>query len=205
MSEIPQHQIRAVYDERMIRVYQAYSDQIASAALTNGTFTSPPFKMDRMTWIKPSFLWMMYRAGWGFKDERQRRILAIDMSREGFEWALANSCPSHPEPSVSREDWTRLKAAAPVRVQWDPERDLHLRPLRHRAIQIGIGGEAVALFVNQWIRKITDVTELAHAVHSLVQNDKLDQAEAQLPAERPYKAVMIPGPAQAPDGVVRWR
>lgn len=27
----------------------------------NGTFGNN-FKMDRMTWIKPSFLWMMYRA-----------------------------------------------------------------------------------------------------------------------------------------------
>jgi hypothetical protein len=42
--------------------------------LANGTFVSPPFKRDRMTWIKPSFLRMMYRAGSGFKDEGQRRI-----------------------------------------------------------------------------------------------------------------------------------
>ncbi|WP_141653813.1 DUF4291 family protein, partial [Erwinia billingiae] len=33
-----------------------------------GTFASPPFSMTRMTWIKPSFLWMMYRSGWGMKD-----------------------------------------------------------------------------------------------------------------------------------------
>jgi Domain of unknown function (DUF4291) len=33
MSDIPQHQIRAVYDEHTIRVYQAYSDQIADTAL----------------------------------------------------------------------------------------------------------------------------------------------------------------------------
>jgi hypothetical protein len=68
-----------------------------------------------MTWIKPSFLWMMYRAGSGFKDEGQRRILAIDIGREGFEWALARSCPSHPKPSMSYQDWTNLKNASPVR------------------------------------------------------------------------------------------
>ena len=78
-------QIRAVYNEQTIRVYQAYSDAIANAALLNQTFVSPPFKMERMTWIKPSFLWMMYRAGWGFKDNGQNRILAIDIRREGFE------------------------------------------------------------------------------------------------------------------------
>jgi hypothetical protein len=187
MSDIPQRQIRAVYDEYTIRVYQAYNDQIAEAALANGTFVSPPFKRDRMTWIKPSFLWMMYRAGWGFKDEGQRRILAIDMSREGFEWALAHSCPSHPEPSMSYQDWTNLKNASPVRVQWDPERDLHLHPLSYRAIQIGVGGEAVPLFVDQWIRGITDTTDLAHTIHRLVKDNKLDQAQALLPVERPYE------------------
>jgi len=187
MSDIPQHQIRAVYDEHTIRVYQAYNDQIADTALANGTFVSPPFKMDRMTWIKPSFRWMMYRAGWGFKDEGQRRILAIDMSREGFEWALAHSCPSHPEPSMSHQDWTNLKNASPVRIQWDPERDLHLQPLSYRAIQIGLSGGAVPLFVNQWIKRITDITDLANAIHRLVKDDKLDQAQALLPVERPYE------------------
>ncbi len=187
MSDIPQHQIRAVYDEHTIRVYQAYNDQIANTALANGTFVSPPFKMDRMTWIKPSFLWMMYRSGWGFKDEGQRRILAIDMSREGFEWALAHSCPSHPEPSMSHQDWANLKNASPVRIQWDPERDLHLQPLSYRAIQIGLSGGAVPLFVNQWIKRITDITDLANAIHRLVKDDKLDQAQALLPVERPYE------------------
>lgn len=193
MIDIPQHQIRALYDEHTIRVYQAYSDPIADAALAHGTFVSPPFKMDRMTWIKPSFLWMMYRAGWGYKDEGQRRILAIDISREGFEWALEHSCPSRPEPSMSPEDWTKLKADSPVRIQWDPERDLHLQPLPYRAIQIGVSGEAVPLYANQWIQKITDITDLAHAIHGLVKDDKLDQAQARLPIERPYDSVMILG------------
>lgn len=125
MIHIPERQIRAAYDG----VYQAYSDEIADAALAHSTFIAPPFKLDRMTWIKPSFLWMMYRAGWGYKDAGQRRILAIDVSREGFQWALAHSCPSHPGPSMSKEEWAKLKAASPVRIQWDPERDLFLQPL----------------------------------------------------------------------------
>ena len=33
LSVIPQRQIRAVYDDRTIRVYQAYSDKIADTAL----------------------------------------------------------------------------------------------------------------------------------------------------------------------------
>jgi hypothetical protein len=136
--EIPSQQIRALYGDATIRVYQAYSNDIADAALAHGTFVSPPFKVDRMTWIKPSFLWMMYRAGWGLKDAGQSRILAIDITREGFEWALAHGCLSYPADSINQQEWLRLKNSSPVRIQWDPERDLLLQPLKHRAIQIGL-------------------------------------------------------------------
>lgn len=185
---IPQRQIRASYDEATIRVYQAYSDVIADAVLEKGTFTSPPFKMERMTWIKPSFLWMMYRAGWGFKDAGQKRILAIDISREGFEWALEHGCLSHADESMSKEEWTAKKNASPVRIQWDPERDLLLRPQAHRAIQIGLGNEAVELYVHQWISRVTDATPLAHAIHALLAQEKFEEAIRLLPEEKAYSS-----------------
>jgi hypothetical protein len=53
-----------------------------------------------MTWIKPSFGWMMYRSGWAAKPG-QERILAIEISRTGFDWALAHSCLSQYSPRVS--------------------------------------------------------------------------------------------------------
>lgn len=183
----PYREIRAVYDASTIRIYQAYSESIADSALERGRFVSPPFKMERMTWIKPSFLWMMYRAGWGFKDSGQSRILAIDINREGFEWALAHACTSHPPKSMTTQEWADLKANSPVRLQWDPERDLHHSALPHRAIQIGLSGEAVYRYVTDWIQKITDVTPLAHVIHGHVQNGELVQAQAMLPVERPYQ------------------
>jgi hypothetical protein len=60
---VPERQVRALFDEETITVYQAYGHEIADAALEAGTFV-PPFKRDRMTWIKPSFLWMMHRSSW---------------------------------------------------------------------------------------------------------------------------------------------
>ena len=185
-SKTPLRQIRAVYDDTTIRVYQAYPDAIADAALTYGTFVSPPFKMERMTWIKPSFLWMMYRSGWAQKDAGQSRILAIDISREGFEWAIAHSCPSHPSDSMSPEEWLHVKQNAPVRIQWDPERDLLLQPQAHRAIQIGLSKQAVDLYVKEWIQRITDVTPLAQGIHALVAKGDLESARSLLPVERPY-------------------
>lgn len=186
-QKIPFRQIRAVYNDDTIRVYQAYSHAIANAALMKGTFSSPPFKMDRMTWIKPSFLWMMYRCGWGEKDAGQERVLAIDISQSGFEWALEHSCLSHPSARRSLgEKWDEVKRSSPVRIQWDPERNLKLQPLAHRAIQIGLSREAVPLYVNEWIKNIDDVTELAREIHALVLQNAVAKAEALLPRERAY-------------------
>lgn len=182
----PEREIRVHRTQGLIRVYQAYSNQIADGALAKQTFASPPFKMDRMTWIKPSFLWMMYRSGWGRKDAGQCRILAIEITREGFEWALENSCPSHPPPDLSKAEWLELKASRPVRIQWDPERDLYLNPQPHRAIQIGLSGAAVHHYVNQWIKRVSDVTELANTISRLVQDKEIDEARALLPIETPY-------------------
>lgn len=186
IADIPSRQIRAVYDDTTIRVYQAYSDAIADSALRHGRFVSPPFKIERMTWIKPSFLWMMYRAGWGLKDEGQKRILAIDITREGFEWALAHSCASHPPAGMSGDEYAALKQCSPVRVQWDPERDIHLQPLAHRAIQIGLSKEAVPLYVNEWTCQITEVTALAQEVRALVEQGQLKEAASKLPVEQAY-------------------
>ena len=45
-------EIRAVFDNNTIRVYQAYNEIIAKEAVKNGTF-GKSFKLDRMTWLKP--------------------------------------------------------------------------------------------------------------------------------------------------------
>jgi hypothetical protein len=183
---IPTYQVRASFNDKTVRVYQAFSHEIADAALKHGTFVSPPFSMSRMTWIKPSFLWMMYRSGWAEKDDRQRRVLAIDIAREGFEWAIANSCLSHCPEYLANDEWRRRKDSSPVVIQWDPEKDINLRPLKHRAIQIGVGGVAVKHYVGQWIQESTDITDLATTVHRLVDARDYEAAYALLPDERPY-------------------
>lgn len=182
----PLRQIRAVFDEATVRVYQAYKNSIADAALNRGTFVSPPFKMDRMTWIKPSYLWMMYRSGWGLKDSGQARILAIDITRAGFEWALAHSCLSNHGMQTGTNTSLGTTRANPVRVQWDPERDLLSRPLAHRAIQIGLGGEAVERYVSEWIRNITDMTVISRAIFDLIHRNRIDEARTKIPTELPY-------------------
>jgi hypothetical protein len=130
---------------------------------------------------------MACRSGWATK-EGQERVLAIEITREGFEWALARACLSHYEPGTyqSRDKWVAAKAASPVRIQWDPERDLHLQPLEHRAIQIGLGADAVDRYVDEWITTITDVTERMQRVRDEVRAGQLAIANSLLPTETPY-------------------
>ncbi len=176
-----------MYNDTTIRVYQAYGDAIADAALENGTFVAPSFQFARMTWIKPSFLWMMYRSGWGMKESGQSRILAIDISREGFNWALEHSFLSHQSRKfVNREEWLKNKNKTPVRIQWDPERNLNLQPLEYRSIQIGLSKLAVDLYVNEWIQSITEITMLARQIYCLIENSKIKEAEKLLPKEEEY-------------------
>jgi hypothetical protein len=184
-------EIRAVFDDETITVYQAYSPAIALPALDTQRFV-PPFKRDRMTWVKPSFLWMMYRSGWATK-EGQEHVLAVRLRRAGFDEAVAGACLSHYSPDVhtSRAEWSQQLRTSPVRVQWDPERSLHLRPLEHRSLQLGLSGDAVRRYVDEWTVDIRDVTALAHRIHGLVTARALDEAQALLPAERGY---LLSGP-----------
>lgn len=177
--------MRARHTDSTITVYQAYRPEIGGPAARLGRFPSS-WKRERMTWIKPSFLWMMYRCGWGTK-EGQETVLAIEIDREGFLWALRNACLSHHVPVLhgDRASWKRQLRQAPARVQWDPERDLHLNPLPHRSLQLGLAGEAATRYADEWIVGIEDVTPLAREIHRLVRAGQPDAAAGLLPEERP--------------------
>ncbi|MFJ5227763.1 DUF4291 domain-containing protein [Streptomyces sp. NPDC088400] len=185
-AERQQRRVRAVYGESSITVYQAYPQEIAGRAVEAGTFVAP-FKKERMTWIKPSFLWMMYRSGWATKPN-QEHVLAVEITRAGFEWALNHSSLSHFDRRVHPDKGTWLEEVkeSPVRVQWDPDRSPSLDPLPTRAIQIGLSGEAVELYVHDWIIGIDDVTDLARSIHSDIRDGRRSEAAQKTPQEREY-------------------
>jgi hypothetical protein len=186
--DVPQRQIRALHDEKTVTVYQAYPPAIGLPAARDGRFPDA-WKRDRMTWIKPSFLWMMYRCGWAAKPD-QEVVLAVEIRREGFDWALGNAVLSHYERGVhaDRVSWKRELRAAPARVQWDPERDVRLRPLAYRSLQLGLSGEASRRYADEWTVGIRDVTPLARAVRAGVSAHGAAGAESLLPVETPYPA-----------------
>jgi hypothetical protein len=179
-------EIRAEFDRDTIVVYQAYNDAIADAAIAAGRFV-PPFSFGRMTWIKPSFLWLMERSGWA-KKSNQNRILAVRVTRTGFDQALTQGVLTSYTPGVhqSQDAWRAEFERAPVHVQWDPERSIHGEKLEHRAIQGGIGRTLIAEYASQWVVSVTDVTSLATKVYRLKQDGKSAKAKDLLPKERAY-------------------
>lgn len=186
-SPVPYRQIRALYDEDTITVYQAFAQEIAEPAARTGSLARAPFSLDRMTWVKPSFLWMMYRSGWATKP-RQEHVLAIRITRAGFEKALAHAVLSHFEegtyPDVAT--WEAMRDADPVRVQWDPERDIDLQPLGWRSLQLGLAGWATREYVHEWVVGVEDITGRVRAMYEMVRGGRRDAALVSLPSERPY-------------------
>ncbi|MFC0779888.1 DUF4291 domain-containing protein [Flavobacterium sp. HJSW_4] len=142
-----------------IFVYQAFNDSIADYAIKNQKFGGPDYSFDRMTWIKPNFLWMMYRSDWAKKDSNQSRILAIEMTFEGFEELLTNGVLTSYDKSYGDEStWRDNLSNSDVRIQWDPDHNVKGEKLKRRAVQIGIKNEALQKFNNEYIKSIQDIT-----------------------------------------------
>ncbi len=174
--------IRATFDANEIVLYQAYSPQIADAALAAQRFVSP-FSMTRMTWVKPSFAWMMERCGWATKVN-QERVLAVRMKRTSFDELVAMAVPTTFDAQIdaSPEAWqARLKAVA-VRVQWDPERTLRGTELPYRSIQLGLRASMLA----ERVTRIEDLTPLVHELRALREAQQFDQLALRAPVERMY-------------------
>ncbi|MBS7564252.1 DUF4291 domain-containing protein [Mucilaginibacter sp. Bleaf8] len=159
MPQTGQH-ILAHQTESQIIVYQAYKASIAAYSLKNQSLGGPDFSFNRMSWIKPNFLWMMYRCGWAEK-ENQEHILAISIEKKDFEKILKQAVYSsfNPKYYESYEQWKSELALKDVRLQWDPDHDPFGNKLERRAIQIGLKGEALNYFIEH-IKSIEDITSI---------------------------------------------
>jgi hypothetical protein len=175
--------ILAQYDETSIIVYQAYRPHIGHYAASHGYFGGG-FSLERMSWIKTNFLWMMYRNGWGCK-ENQEVTLAVRLQRAAFDELLRQAVPSTYQRHLytSEAEWKEAIQNSQVRQQWDPDHDPSGRPMARRAIQLGLRSKALALYARAWIIDIEDISafvaeQRAHA-HG-------DYAQLIVPRERVY-------------------
>ncbi|MCQ9641077.1 DUF4291 domain-containing protein [Chryseobacterium sp. WG14] len=177
------HHIMAQYDDEKIVVYQSYKRAIGEFAVKNQYFGGG-FSLERMTWIKPNFLWMMYRNGWGTK-EGQECVLAIHLKLDAFKKYLENSIVSsyNDDLGISREVWQKQVKESSVRLQWDPDHDPFGNKLERRAIQIGLRNEHIHSFAKEDIILIENISDFVQKQYQFVLNDDVDQLV--IPEEKP--------------------
>lgn len=148
----------------------------------------PPFSYQRMTWIKPSLLWLMERSAWGHRA-RQERTLAIRIHRSAWDDALREAVLTNFEPGIhaSGAAWRQDLDAARVRVQWDPERSIRGRKLDVRAIQVGLHRALAETYARDWIVGIADLSETVRRMRRHLDDGQVARARALLPKERLYE------------------
>lgn len=178
--------ILAHYDEASIVVYQAYRPAIGRFAIENGYLAGPDFSLSRMSWIKPNFLWMMHRSGWGTKAG-QEVILGLRISRRFFDSILYAAVPSSYDRHryESREAWQAAVAESEVRLQWDPDHAPSGAKMDRRAIQLGLRGRTLAAFFRDELLEVIDCSAFVAAQRPFAQDNN---PELRTPVEQVYVA-----------------
>jgi hypothetical protein len=177
--------ILASFDDETILVYQAYSQSIGEFAVRNGYFGGD-FSYSRMSWVKPNFLWMMYRSDWG-QSSGQEVVLAVRLRRAFFDSMLERAVFSSftSSPFATEEAWKSAVAQSDVRLQWDPDHQPNGDKEERRAIQLGLRGKTLESYGKREIVEIIDMSEFvafqrANAVRERIQ-------ELTTPLERLYR------------------
>lgn len=179
-----ERKIYANFDEEGVYVYQAFKPSIVKMAVDLGTF-GKGFGLERITWIKPSFAWILRRSEYASKH-RMESIAKIKISHENWLEILRQSIETHWNEDVYEKefDWQVALKNSDVIHQWDPERGLDGRRLERQAIQVGIRGNVIKKYVSDYILSVEDVTPLAKEIGRL---SKLKQEISVIvPEERVY-------------------
>ncbi|CAI8009404.1 hypothetical protein GBAR_LOCUS6317 [Geodia barretti] len=161
------NRILAQHDEDSIVVYQAFCNEIADYAVRYQKFGGDHFSFTRMSWIKPNFMWMMYRSRWATKPN-QDRVLAVRITRAGFDHILSLAFTRDSKKAAATKQPTL------VRLQWDPDHDPSGDKLRRRAIQLGLRKQVLRRYSEEWIVKIEDITEFVHQQYKLVKKRRIE-------------------------------
>lgn len=179
--------ILAQYDKDWIIVYQAYRKSIGHFAAEN-QFFGGEFSYNRMTWIKPNFLWMMYRSGWGTKPG-QEVTLAIRLKRTVFDKYLSLAvASSYTQSSIDNHDkWKASIADSEIRLQWDPDHKPNGDKEVRKAIQLGIRGTQLKDFKGEGILEIEDISEFVKQQREFVNTNQLNDLKT------PEENIYVPG------------
>lgn len=173
-------------DEKLIVVYQAYKNSIADFAVKNQYLGGADFSYSRMSWIKPNFLWMMYRCGWAEK-ENQERVLAFWVDKTDFESILNEAVFTSFNPNYydNHDKWENELKLKNVRLQWDPDHDPFGNKVERRAIQLGLKDNVLEKFGKYQIKQIEDITFFVKQQKQFLDNQQLDKLS--VPIETVFK------------------
>jgi hypothetical protein len=110
----------------------------------------------------------------------------VRLRREGFEDILRQAVPSTFSPSGGNDHaaWRKQVEESAVRLQWDPYHDPHGDNVARRAIQLGLRGEALKAYCEEWTISIEDVTSFVHEQRDALSLRGLDALIT--PKEEPY-------------------
>ncbi|MGV9366062.1 DUF4291 family protein [Amycolatopsis sp. NPDC003731] len=150
-KRVPDRQIRAAQTDTTVRVYRSCPPAVADAALEKQTLGE-----GGSVAVTPSFRLAAHDSDNGRKPGHER-VLAVDLTRDGFERALQGH------------------------VEWVPERDLDHTPLNFQAIRL------VGELAGEWITAVTDVTPVVRDIAGLLATDQLHLAVKLVPHEPPYE------------------
>jgi len=177
--------ISAYQDQDCLVVYQAYKPSIAQFAVENQYLGGADFSYSRMSWIKPNFLWMMFRCGWCEK-ENQEHVLALWVRKSDFESILNDAVYTtfKPEHYSSMDSWKADLNTKDVRIQWDPEHHPSGAKIDRRVIQIGMRGQILRNFCQKQIRHVMDITKFVKEQKNYIEQNGYDHLL--MPIERPY-------------------
>jgi hypothetical protein len=167
--------LKTIIDDYIV-VYQAYKKSIADFAVENQILGGSDFSYSRMGWIKPNFLWMMYRCGWAEK-ENQERVLAIWIRKDVFEEVLKKATFTSYQPFyfATETEWRKELEIKKVRLQWDPDHNYLGQKLERRAIQLGLNGEVLEKFGKVQIECIMDITDFVKEQKRHIDNNHIDK------------------------------
>ncbi len=156
--------VLAHYDAGTIVVYQAYRESTGRHAIAHGRLGGPDFSFERMSWIKPNFLWMMYRSGWGTKPG-QEITLGLRIRRPFFDRLLGEAVASSFDAArhASHEGWQRRVQESEVRLQWDPDHAPDGAKLVRRAVQLGLRGSALRALATTELVEVIDMSPFVEA------------------------------------------
>ncbi|MGR6545082.1 DUF4291 family protein [Paenibacillus tundrae] len=150
--------IYATHSEQHVTVYQAFGHEIANELLLHGKFGSS-FSLSRVSWIKTSLLWMMYRSDWATKRD-QERIFSIQITKEGFDDILSQAVLTKFRPKIhgTKKEWEQKLKISNVLCQMDPDRDIYGYELKRKAVQLGLKNEVLKMYVNEFITGFSEIT-----------------------------------------------